>query len=413
MNDIPLALFCLALPALLGLAAFLSGSEAALMALNRYRLLRRVKAGHPGALRAQALLQRPERLLGCILLGTHFAIILAASLATLAALRLYGLAGVAAAAVLLTLLVPILAQAVPKALAGRHPDRLAYSAARIMSPLVRVFHPLPWAVDAAAGFILRVLGFVPGTHSRAVLNQDQLRSLAAEAGTPTADRYRNMLLSVLDLESATVEDIMVPRHEIVGLDLDQPLEEIAIHIRNSRHTRLPVYHQSLDRVVGMLHLRKALIRMSQGDFSQGALLKCLDKIHFVPAHMPLDRLLLTFRRENLRLGLVVDEYGDVLGLATLEDLLREIVGEFTPDPHHDVVKEQDGGYLVDAGLGLRELNRLTGWNLPTEGPKTLNGLIIEYLETIPAPGTRLVLGHLDMEITKTENNVIKQVRIHP
>ncbi len=412
MNEIPLSLLFLALLALLGLSAFFSGSETALTMLNRYRLLHRSKKGHPGAKRARALLQHQERFIGFILLGNTFANILAASLATIIALRLAGERGIAIGAGILTLAILILAEVAPKTLATLHPDRLAYPAARIILPLARLCYPLVRIVNTLAMLLLRLLGCKPGTQTPAALNKDELRALVAETGTLDSDRYHNMMLSVLDLESATVEDIMLPRNEIVGIDLDTPLEEVITQITQSRHTRLPVYRKSIDKVIGLLHLRKALIQMMHKDFTKEALTKCLDRIYYVPAHMPLHKLLRNFKHENSRLGLVVDEYGDVLGLVTLEDLLREIVGEFTPDPV-DVAKAKDGTYLVDAGLSLRELNRITGWSLPTEGPKTLNGLIIEYLETIPAQGTGLKLGGLRLEITKMENNAIKQVRFYP
>lgn len=382
------------------------------MMLNRYRLLHRVKEGHAGAVRAQALLQRPDHFIGFILLGNNFVNILASSLTTVIALRLAGEKGIAIAAGILTLIVLIFSEVAPKTLAALHADRLAYPAARIILPLMRLFYPVVWIINSLASLLLRALGFKPVIHSHAALSKDELRTLVTEAGSPVSDRYHNMLLSVLDLESATVEDIMIPRNEIVGIDLDDLLEDVAAQIRNSRHTRLPVYRKNIDKVFGLLHLRKALIQMTQSDFTKDTLTKCLDKIYFVPANMPLHKLLLNFKRENLRMGLVVDEYGDVLGLVTFEDLLQEIVGEFTPDST-DVVKAKDGSYWVDAGLSLRELNRITGWTLPTEGPKTLNGLIIEYLETIPAPGTSLKLGDLHLEIAKMENNVIKLVRFHP
>lgn len=403
-----MSLSLLLLVLLLGLATFLSGSETALTALNRYRLLRQVKAGHPGALRAQALLRHPEQLRGFMRVARYSTALLAATLTTWVSLRLEDSLTFASLTGLLTLALLICAETIPKTLAVHAPDRLAYGAAWVLLPMVRAIQPLLWIIDRLADLLLFTLGLPAELPAP---TPDELRHVLASGDNP--DRYRNMLLSVLELESASVEDIMVPRHDIAGLDFDLPLDTLITHIRDSRHTRLPVYRKSLDKVIGMLHLRKALIRMSHGDFSKEALNKCLDKMYFVPSHMPLDRLLTTFRREHLRMGLVVDEYGDVLGLVTLEDLLREIVGEFAAEPHHDLIKAKDGSYLVDAGLSLRELNRVTGWNLPTEGPKTLNGLIIEYLETIPAAGTRLELGHLDMEITKMENNVIKQVRIYP
>ena len=412
MNEIPLSLLFVSLVLLLIISAFFSGAETALMALNRYRLLHRVKAGHPGAIRAQKLLRRPERLIGLILLGNCFANILASSLTTVISLRLFGERGIAITAGVLTLAVLIFSEVAPKTLAARHPERLAFGSSWIIVPLMWLFYPVVWLVNMVANLLLRLLGFNPKGETHSALSKEELRTVVAEAGAMIPERYQNMLLSVLDLESASVEDIMIPRNEIKAIDLDAPLDEIVEQIKNSRHTRLPVYRKSIDKVFGLLHLRKILIRMIHSDFNKETIAKSLDKIHFILENMPLHQLLLNFRRENSRFGLVIDEYGDVMGLVSLEDLLQEIVGEFTPDSF-DIQKQKDGSYLVDASITLRELNRVTGWALPTEGPKTLNGLIIEYLENIPQPGTSLRLMDHHLEITKMEGNLVKQVLVNP
>jgi len=412
LNEIPLSLLFVSLVLLLIISAFFSGAETALMALNRYRLLHRVKAGHPGAIRAQKLLRRPDRLIGLILLGNCFANILASSLTTVISLRLFGERGIAITAGVLTLAVLIFSEVAPKTLAARHPERLAFGSSWIIVPLMWLFYPVVWLVNMVANLLLRLLGFNPKGETHSALSKEELRTVVAEAGAMIPERYQNMLLSVLDLESASVEDIMIPRNEIKAIDLDADLDEIVEQIKNSRHTRLPVYRKSIDKVFGLLHLRKILIRMTHSDFNKETIAKSLDKIHFIPENMPLHQLLLNFRRENSRFGLVIDEYGDVMGLVSLEDLLQEIVGEFTPDSF-DIQKQKDGSYLVDASITLRELNRVTGWALPTEGPKTLNGLIIEYLENIPQPGTSLRLMDHHLEITKMEGNLIKQVLVNP
>ncbi|NJD05484.1 MAG: HlyC/CorC family transporter [Methylococcaceae bacterium] len=412
MNDIPLSILAAFLVLLLILSAFFSSSETALMSLNRYRLLHKVKEGHAGALRAQRLLRRPDRLIGLILLGNIFANNFAASLTTVIALRLMGEDGIAFALGLLTLITLIFSEVAPKTIAALHPERLAFNASWLLVPLLKVFYPVIWVVNVMSNLLLRLLGINPHNETCSALSKEELRTVVAEAGALIPDRYQNMLLSVLDLESATVEDIMIPRNEIVGIDLDDPLEEILEQIRNSRHTRIPVYRKSIDKVFGLLHLRKVLIQISRGQFTKEVLAKCLDKIYFIPENMPLHQLLVNFRRENLRFGLVIDEYGDVQGLVTLEDLLQEIVGEFTTGSL-DVRRQKDGSYLVDAGINLRELNRITGWALPTEGPKTLNGLIIEYLETIPEPGISLKMLEHRLEITAMDSNAIREVRFYP
>jgi Mg2+/Co2+ transporter CorB len=412
LNEIPTAFLVAALVALLLLSAFFAGAETALMTLNRYRLQHLAKAQHSGALRAQILLQRPDRLIGFILLGNIFANILASSLTTILALRWFGESGVAPAAGVLTLLVLIFSEVAPKTLAAIHPETIAFPASWLILPLLKLCYPLVWVVNAIANLLLRMLGFRPEAGNITTLSKEELRTVVAEAGALIPERYQNMLLGILDMETATVEDIMVPRNEIIGIDLDDDVDDIRQQILSSRHTRLPVYAKSIDKVIGILHLRKALIGMCAGPFDKAALKKQAESVTFIPKNTPLHRLLLTFRRDNRRIGLVVDEYGDVHGLVTLEDLLQEIIGEFSSDPL-DIQPQRDGSFLVDAGVTIRELNRMAGFSLPTEGPKTLNGLIIEYLETIPAPGVSLKLFGHRVEITRMEGNAVKQVRLAP
>ncbi|TAN49667.1 MAG: HlyC/CorC family transporter [Methylococcaceae bacterium] len=393
-------------------SAFFSGAETALMTLNRYRLQHLAKENHAGAIRAHKLLQRPDRLIGFILMGNTLANIMASSLTTVAALRWFGESSIALAAGVLTLLVLIFSEVAPKTLAALHPEKLAFPASCLILPLLKLFYPLVWVVNAIANLLLRMLGYRPEMGGITTLSKEELRTVVAEAGALIPERYQNMLLGILDLETATVEDIMVPRNEIVGIDLDDPLETILAAITGSRHTRLPVYQKHIDKVIGVLHLRKALINMSAAEMDKAQLKKLVEPMAFVPENTPLHRLLINFRRDQRRIGLVVDEYGDVRGLVTLEDLLEEIIGEFTVDPL-DIQKQPDGSYLVDAGVTVRELNRIAGFSLPTEGPKTLNGLIIEYLETIPAQGVSLKLFGLRIEITLMEGNAVKQVRLSP
>ncbi len=412
MYELPLSLLFLALLVSLVISAFFSAAETALVTLNRYRLLHLVKARHPGAIRAQKLLQRTDRLIGLILLGNNFANILASSLSTIIALRTVGERGIAVTAGILTLVVLIFSEVAPKTFAARYPEKIAFPASWLILPLMKLLYPVVWVVNVIANEILKRIGFDPHSASSHALSKEELRTVVAEAGAMIPERYQNMLLSILDLESATVEDIMIPRNEIIGIDLDDPFDEVVAQIRNSPHTRLPVYRKSIDKVIGLVHLRKILTRMAQPDFSEEALLEQLDRIYFIPENMPLHQLMLNFKHEGLRFGLIVDEYGDVQGLATVEDLLQEILGEFTT-ASPEVVRQKDGGYLVDAGINIRELNRITGWSLPIEGPKTLNGLIIEYLETIPETGISLKLFNHRLEITRIDGNVIKQVRFYP
>ncbi len=397
---------------MLFLSAFFSGSETALMTLNRYRLQHLVKKGHRGAIKAYRLLKRPDRLIGLILLGNNFVNILASSLATIIAIRIGGEQAIAAAAGILTLVVLIFSEVTPKTLAAIKPEVLAFPAAWIYTPLLKLFYPIVWLVNLIANMLLRIFGVHVKKDTIETLNKDELKSIVAEADNIMPSRYRNMLLGILDMESASVEDIMTPRNEIVGIDIEDPIEEIIQQLQNSPHTRLPVYKQNIDRVIGFLHLRNILGQICRDDFDKQCITKTLTKPFFIPENTPLHKQIQCFKTEKLRIGLVVDEYGDVQGLITLDDLLQELVGELIIE-EADVKIQSDGSFLVDGSITIRELNRIMDLDLPTEGPKTLNGLIIEYMETIPEAGTSVKLHGYPLEILKREKNTIKLVKFHP
>ena len=412
MNDIPLSILFGVLALLLILSAFFSGSETALMTLNRYRLQHLVKQKHRGAIKAQQLLKRPDRLLGLILLGNNFVNILASAIVTLIAIRLYGDEAIAPATAILTIVVLIFSEVTPKTLAALRPEMLAFISAWIYAPLLKVFYPLVWVVNVISNLLLRIVGINPKKIKKNTLDKNELKSIVADTENLLPARYQNMLLSILDLESASVEDIMTHRKEIVGIDLEDSIEDIIEQLRISPHTRLPVYKKNIDRVIGFLHIRNVLSRITNSDFSKQIITDSLIKPFFIPASTSIHKQMQIFKAERLRMGLVVDEYGDVQGLVTLDDLLQEIVGELIAE-EPDVKLQKDGSYLVDASVSVRELNRVTHWDLPTEGPKTLNGLIIEYMEIIPEPGTSIKLhGHI-LEIIQCDENTVKQVRFHP
>ncbi len=417
MNDIPLGVLFGALVVLLILSAFFSSSETGLMTLNRYRLRHLARTGHGGATRAQKLLQRPDRLIGLILLGNNFVNILASSLTTVIALRLGGEAAIAIGAGLLTLVILIFAEVAPKTLAALHPERIAFPAAYVYQPLLKLSYPLVWVINGLANMVLRLFGVHPlketGEHH---LSREELRTLVHEAGSRLPKRHQAMLLGILDLEKVTVDDIMVPRNEIVGIDLEDELEQILEQMRHSAHGRLPVYKGDIDNVVGFINLRHVLHLVIQPEFDKAMLKQNLREPYFIPEGTPLTTQLLNFQRQERRIGLVVDEYGDIRGLVTLEDILEEIVGEFTTDlasTIKDVHPQDDGSYLVDGGANIRELNRLMNWNLPTDGPKTLNGMITEYMETLPKPGTSIKIAGYPIEVVQTQGNMVKTARILP
>ncbi|MGF1528477.1 MAG: HlyC/CorC family transporter [Candidatus Competibacterales bacterium] len=416
MSDWPLALLLFLLILLIVLSGFFSGSETGLMAINRYRLRHRERQGDKGARRVAKLLEQPDRLIGIILLGNNFLNILASALATIIALRLMGEAGIAVATLVLTVLLLIFGEVTPKTLAAFHPERIAYPASLVLQPLLMVFYPVVWAVNAIANLLLRPLGVRAGVDAGAhSLSSEELRTVVLEAGSMIPRQHQNMLLSILDLENATVEDIMVPRNEVVGLDVEDPWENTLARILDSQYTRLPVYRGGIDQVMGFLHMRQVVrLYQSKDNFTRSDLESLVSEPHFVAEGTSLYRLLLDFQQQQRRIALVVDEYGDVMGLVTMEDLLEEIVGEFTTSSHaSDVVRQSDGSFLVNAGISVRTLNRILDWQLPIDGPKTLGGLILEYLEAIPDPGTCLLLADYPVEIVEIHGNRIKQVKMQP
>lgn len=412
-DDIPLAGLLSLLVVLLLLSAFFSGSETALMSLNRYRLRHKAREGHRGARKAEQLLSRPDRLLGLILLGNNLANFSAASLVAVIAFKIGGQPAVAIGTLFLTLAVLIFSETAPKTLAALHPERLAFPAAMIYYPLLKIAYPVVWLINAASNGILLLFGVRDKGNDLQSLSREELRTVVHEAGSRISSRYRQMLLSILDLEKVTVDDVMVPHNEIVGIDLDDDDDDIEDTIAASQYTRLPVYRDNIDEVIGILHLRR-LANLSHRKISKDALQQMLTEPYFVPEGTPLSTQLVQFQRRGERIAMIVDEYGDIQGVVTLEDILEEIVGEFTTDPANDeneVVKDGPDTYIVNATANIRELNRSQDWELPTGGPKTLNGLIVELLETIPKPTTCLNISGYPIEIIETDDNRIRTVRI--
>ena len=313
----------------------------------------------------------------------------------------------------MTLVVLIFAEAAPKTLAALHPERIAYPAAIIYYPLLKIIYPVVWLTNIASRGVLFLFGVRSGDAGLDPLTREELRTIVHESGGRISSRYQQMLLSILDLEQVTIDDVMVPHNEIIGIDLDDDFADIERIIRESEHTRLPVYRDNIDQIVGILHLRR-LANMAQQSFDKESLQRILAEPYFVPEGTPLSTQLVQFQRRRERIALVVDEYGDIQGIVTLEDILEEIVGEFTTDPAdevEDVVKEGTGSFLVNGAANIRELNRAQGWELPTDGPKTLNGLIVELLETIPEPSTCVKISGYPLEIVASDENRVRTVRI--
>ncbi len=401
---------------LLTLSAFFSSTETALMSLNRYRLRHRSRSGHRGAQLAEALLKRPDRIISLILLGNNLTHILAASLTTLIAVRQWGEHSVAVAALVLTVIILIFAEVIPKTAAAINPEKIALPAAFIYYPLLKILHPVVWLLNGISNGVLWLMGVRGPDIYQHHLTKEELRVVLTEAGTRIPRKRQQMMTRILDLEKVTVEDVMVPRAEVVGLDLAQNWEDILRQIQDTQYSRIPVFSDELDNLQGVLHLRSVIRDLAHGRLERDALARSLREPYFVHEGTPLNRQLFHFQNEKQRLALVVDEYGDIQGLVTLEDILEEIVGEYTTDPAdmaRDVHPQRDGTFVVNGAANVRDLNRLMNWDLPVDGPKTLNGLIVNYLESIPEPGTGLKLAGYPIEILNVADNTVKTVRIHP
>jgi Mg2+/Co2+ transporter CorB len=418
LQDIPLPWLVAILVALLTLSGFFSSTETALMSINRYRLRHRAREGSSGARAAEKLLASPDRLIGLILVCNNFVNAAAAAIVTVICLSLGGEAFAAIGVGIFTVVLIIFGEVAPKTFGALYPEKLAIPAALVYQLLLKVLYPVVWVTNLLANGVLRLAGISREKASATSLSREELRTVVAEASTVIPHRHQRMLMSILDLERINVEDIMVPRNEIVAIDVADDWDDILEKLRESRHTRIPVCDGSVDEFVGILHMKKVARLLARGEFDREQLvaLARAREPYYVPEGTSLNTQLLNFQRQRRRVAFVVDEYGDVQGLVTLEDLLEEIVGEFTSDTsvlHKDVHKEKGGTFIVNASASVRTLNRKMGWSLPTSGPRTLNGLIVEYLETIPEAGISLRVNDYSIDILQMGDNAVKTVRLRP
>jgi len=362
------------------------------------------------------LLSRPDRLLGLILIGNNFVNFVAATIATILAERLWGNTGLFLSPVILTIIVLIFSEVTPKTLAALYPEKIAFPSAIILKPLLKLLYPLVWLINSISNSLLRLFGVKPDKLDDDKLNPEELRAVVTDAGPMIPRQHQKMLLNILDLESATVEDIMIPRREIIGIDLEDDWDTISKQFMHCQHTRILVFDGDIDNLKGMLHARDLINLLTNKLLNKELIIKALSEVYYIPEGTPLHTQLLNFQSNRQRIGAVVDEYGDIQGIVTLEDILEEIVGEFTTDlaaQNPEIVRQKDKSLLVDGGIALRELNRSMKWDLPTNGPKTLNGLIIEYLEFLPEKGTGFRLFGFPMVAAEVDENMLQWVRIFP
>jgi len=395
-------------------SGFFSGSEIGMMSLNRYRLRHKVAEKDKRAIRVNTLLTRPDRLLSIILIGNTLANVVASMVATLIGQRIYGDIGVGIATSLVTLVLLVFSEMTPKTLAALHPEEVAYFTSGPLNVLKTVFSPLIFLVTWMANGILRLFGVAVDKIKKDSLSREELRSVVYESGALLPSEHKNMLISLMDLEQATVEDIMVPKSEIVALDIGQPWNELLDQLETAQHTRLPLYRDSMDNCIGIVHVRSVLNLLLDDDLNLEQILAVASPPRFTPEATPLNVQLSNFQKTKTRSCFVVDEYGNLQGLVTMEDILEEVVGEFTTDVaalSKDIIPQKDGNYIVDATITLRQLNRILNWELPLVGPKTLSGLIIEHLGSIPPADCCLRIDSYQIEILKLSDNTIRSVRI--
>jgi magnesium and cobalt exporter, CNNM family len=407
----------LALFLLLVIAAFSSGAEAAMLSVNRYRIRHRAQAGQKSARLLERLLAKPDEWLGANLVILAPASVFASAIATILAQRSGYAYAVPITEVLLTIVVIVFCELAPKIYAASNPEGVALHAAGIYRVLVLVARPALWLTNALAYGLLRIFHVGRRAPSSPALTAEELRTVVTEAAPVIPARHRQMLLSILDLGRITVNDIMIPRQEIAGIDVAKSWDDILEQLQQTPHTRLPVYEGELDNLIGLLHMKRVARELVRGTFTRERLIELARgrESYFIPEGTPLNAQLAQFQRNRRRFAFVVNEYGDIEGLVTLEDILEEIVGEFTTDPatitHKDVHTEKPGVFIVNASATIRALNRALGWQLPTGGPKTLNGLLLEHLETIPDPGTMVRVGAYEFEVLQIADNAIRTVRV--
>ncbi|XOV82120.1 MAG: HlyC/CorC family transporter [bacterium] len=394
------------------LSAYFSGTETAMMALNRYRLKHLVKQRHKGARKANRLLRRPDRLLGVILVGNNLVNFSAATIATVIGLRLYGDTGVLLAPWVLTITFLIFAEVAPKTLAALHPEGWSFRSVYVLQPLLKLLYPVVAFINWFSNALVRLFSPHQGEDNEN-LSTEELKTVVNEGAVSVGER-QSMMVRLLDLESVTVNDIMVPRSEIVAIDIESEINEIMDAAATSQHTLLPIYKESINNVLGILHLRRMARLVTMDDFTKADLMQLTREPYFVPEATPLHTQLLNFQKEKQRIAMVVDEYGDVQGIVTLEDILEEIVGEFTSDYASnmpEISPQEDDAYVIDGSAVIREVNRALHWDLPLAGPRTLNGLVLEYLETIPESNLCLQIDEYQIETLQISDNMIKNLKI--
>lgn len=418
MDSISTGTLFIILGALIVLSAYFSSSETGIMSINRYRLKHLEKQNHKGAMRVSKLLRRPDQLIGLILIGNNLVNILASSIATIIGIRLFGdPAGLAISTVSLTVVILIFAEVTPKTLAALHPEKISYPSSFILNLLMMVLKPCVIALNWITNGFIKLIGISHEQAAHHSLSTEELRTVVNESGALLPERHQSMLVNILDLDKIKVEDIMIPRNEIYGIDVSDSWKDISKQLTHAQHTRVLLYRDNIDDALGFIHSRDALRLLAKEQFTKATLLRAVKEIYFIPEGTSLNTQLYKFQQSRERIGLVVDEYGDIQGLVTLEDILEEVVGDFTttmtPAASEEIHQQQDGSYLLDGSANIRDINKEMQWSFPTDGPKTFNGLITDYLEDIPECRLCVKIAGYPMEIVEIDDNKIKLLRVQP
>jgi len=419
LDDIPLSLKLSALAVLLLIAAFFSIAETSLMSVNRYRMRHLAKSGNRGARLASVLLAQTDKLLGVILLGNTLSIAAATTLTTVVCVDLFGDGEwvLAVSTLSVSSMILVFGEISPKVIAAANPEKWAFATSYLLYPMLRLAYPAVWFVNILVRAFLRLLGIRPNfSETSQSMSMEELRTIVMEAGSYIPKKHQAILLNLFDLEKTTVDDVMTAHTHIESIDFDAPLDAILQHISTSHHTRLPVRQGPNEEIIGIIHIRKVMNQMRDGELDLEGLREVIIEPYFIPCGTPLYTQMQQFQEKQQRIALVVDEYGELKGLVTLEDILEEIIGDFTtqsPLRTSTYRREEDGSWLVDGSSSLRDLNKKLGLGLPLEGPRTLNGLVLEHFEDIPEPGTSFKIGTHTLEIMQTQDRIVKSVRIYP
>ncbi len=413
MDNISTEILIIVLVILFLLSAFFSGSETALMSINKYKMRHQAKLNNKGAKAAKKLLENPDKVIGVILLGNNLTNILITQIATLISLRLYGDIGLAIATGLLTIFILIFAELTPKTIGEMHSEKIAYSSSLLFKPMLIILYPLVFLINFIANSIIKIMGLNDNT-SKSSLTSDELKTVLSEASIKFPKPHLRMLESIIDLEKATVEDIMIPRSDIYGIDIGEDIATVVNNFKSTPYTRIPVYDDNIENLLGLIHIKNIAPMLASNSIDESEIKKLIKKPYYIVSGTSLYRQLLNFQKEKRRIGFIIDEYGDIQGLVTLEDILEEIVGDFTSDPANSeeiIPTDNENIFIIDGGAHVREINQILNINLDAKNAKTINGFILEHIENLPKINDIISIQGHTFKIIENLDNAIKTVHL--